>query len=303
MGYIILAIILGLVIVGGVLAAVFSTARVGGAVTAVMGVLVLVAVTLFASATQVDARAVAIETAFGHYNGTIGPGLHWIAPWASAEQFTTRLQPTKLSGKDAIEVTFSSGEAGQKIIGGGRGKFDLFIRWRISDGLGEHGAKALWNDYKTFDDVTNGLVDNDAKNATIEVANKYSAATATVSQEQIGEEVKARLTASLARYGVVVDSLAVTHVTLDSATQASVDRIFTSQQDIRRAQNDQTRAKIDAETVKIQNATGALSAEANQRRCLDILNNWNADKNGSIPATLNCDFGGTKTPIVVGQGK
>lgn len=298
--YIIFAVVLGLFILGGVLVAVFSTERFGGVVAAAVATVILVVVSLFASATQVDARAVAIETAFGHYNGTVGPGLHWIAPWASVEQFTTRLQPTKLDGKNAVEVTFSSGEAGQKIIGGGRGKFDVFIRWRISDGLGEHGAKALWNDYKSFDDVTNGLVDNDTKNITIEVANKYSAATATVSQEQIGQEIAQRLTQSLSRYGVIVDSLAVTHVTLDNSTQASVDRIFTSQQDIRRAQNDQTRAKIDAETVKIQNATGALSPEANQRRCLDILNNWSVDKNGLIPATLNCDFGGTKTPVLVG---
>lgn len=301
--YIIFAAIFGLVILGGVLVAVFSTERFGGTVVAVVATLILVIVTAIASATQVDARSVAIETAFGHYNGTLGPGLHWIAPWASVEPFTTRLQPTKLSGNDAIEVTFSSGEGDQKVIGGGRGKFDIFIRWRIDAGLGANGARALWNDYRTFDDVTNGLVDNDTKNVTIEVANKYSASVATVKQEEIGNEIATRLKSRLSRYGVVVDSIAVTHVTLDNATQASVDKIFASTQAIRQSQNDQTRAKIDAETVRIRNASGALSPEANQRFCLDVLNNWNVDKNGPAPATLNCNLSGSGSPVIVGQAK
>lgn len=316
MGYIFVASVLLLLTIGGVATAVFTAAgRRIGAIVAAVAVVLLAVITVFSSAQKIDARAVGIETSFGQYHGTLNSGLHWIAPWAEVEQFTTRLQPTDISGKQAVEVTFSSddaqtaadtgttGTAKAPVIGGGRGKFDLFVRWRINPGLGTDGAKLLWSDYKTFEDVTYGLVDKDAKNITIEVANTYAASTVTVSQEKIGAEIEARLAKSLARYGVVLDSFVVTHITLDNATQASVDKIFASRQDIRRAENDRQRAKIDADTVRIQNQQGALSPEANQRRCLDILNNWSVDKNGGIPATLNCDFGGAKTPVILGQTK
>src|SRR5690606_14567337 len=81
----------------------------------------------------------------------------------------------------------------------------------------------------------------------------------------------------------------------------AVDRLFTTQQDIKRAQNEQRRAEIDAETVRIREAEGALSPSANQRYCLEIVNAWDVAQNGPLPATFNCAMSGSgdSPPIIV----
>ena len=38
-----------------------------------------------------------------------------------------------------------------------------------------------------------------------------------------------------------------------------------------------------------------------QQNCLDIVAEWDASKRGPLPATFNCNFSGSSTPVIVGR--
>ena len=253
------------------------------------------AVWLMSSFTHVDHREVAIVTTFGKYDTVISEGgAHWLKPWSSVEKFDKTIQPTNI---EDVSVSFSDGgEDGRPRIGGGKGLIDNSTHWQMSGD--EEGAKLLWEKYRTFD-ATQAFVNRAARDATIEVANSYDAATAIISLDEMGGLVEESLREELDAYGIIVDSVKITAIDLDPGTQAAVDKLFTTQQDIQRARNEQIRAQVDAETVEIRERSGALSPAANQRYCLDLVNAWDVGKNGSLPATFNCNFGGNNDEVIV----
>lgn len=291
---------IGFLLVGTLLMTGAAKANDGPAVrTALVGVLAMALATLAFSAIKVDHREVAIVTSLGKYDSTISVGgLTLIKPWANAERFDQTIQTVELTD---ISVSFTDGSDNDELqeIGGGKGLLDGTVRWQISKDQENNGARSLWEKYRTFDAVNSSLVTRASRDAFIDVANDYPAGVAIISQDQIGKKVADKLTEELAPYGIVIDSVSVPAIDLDAGTQAAVDRIFTTQQDIQRAENEQIRAQIDAETVKIREAEGALSPAANQRFCLDLVNNWDVAKNGQLPATFNCNLGGTDPQVIV----
>ncbi|AZU97195.1 band-7-like membrane protein [Streptomyces phage Emma1919] len=283
MGYIVFAsifVLIGLIALGVGFAARNEPGVRRGAfgVTAGMFVLLLV-VTAFNSVTSVGARNVGIQTAFGRYQGTLDNGLQIIAPWSEHEDFSTQIQYLDLDGdkdSDGAEVTFA---------GGGRGVVMATPRWYIN----EKDAGQLWKKYKNFDNVRDQLVQSSAKASFRDVVKDYAPNEALVQTGKIANEVKANLEASLADDGVKIDSISIRTIRLDGRSQQSLDKIVQANNDIERAKAEQERAKIDAETAKIREKTGALKPEALQRYCLDVVNNWDVKKNGSLPAGFNCN--------------
>ncbi|WNN94705.1 band-7-like membrane protein [Streptomyces phage Phredrick] len=283
MGYIVFAsifVLIGLIALGVGFAARNEPGVRRGAfgVTAGMFVLLLV-VTAFNSVTSVGARNVGIQTAFGRYQGTLDNGLQIIAPWSEHEDFSTQIQYLDLDGEkdsDGAEVTFA---------GGGRGVVMATPRWYIN----EQDAGQLWKKYKNFDNVRDQLVQSSAKASFRDVVKDYAPNEALVQTGKIADEVKANLQASLADDGVKIDSISIRTIRLDGRSQQSLDKIVQANNDIERAKAEQERAKIDAETAKIREKTGALKPEALQRYCLDVVNNWDVKKNGSLPAGFNCN--------------
>lgn len=298
MFYIVVAAILLLLFLGGIVTAALSGSgnRAGGATVAGVSLVALLLTTLGFSSTTVDARAIAIQTSFGRYVGTLDNGYHLKAPWSHTEEFSTLINTADLNGgADSVPVTFK---------GGGSGHVNATVRWRISNS--SEGAKLLWSKYRTFEKVNTDLVLRSSKDAILNTANDYLPNDARTKQDEIAGKVKSSLESTLKRYGVQIDSVSILSMPLDHSTQASLDKIVSANNDIARARAEQTRAKIDAETAKIRERTGALSPAANQRYCLDIVNNWLANKNGTLPATFSCDFldkNTDKTPVIVNSGK
>lgn len=293
-------------------ATLFSTEKGVGLGGLVATVLIFGLVTVVFSATTVDARSVGIATAFGRYQGTLKPGLQFTAPWVSVEEFTTRLQDTDLNDKDgsknSVYVSFSAPKAvdakGNLVAnqtdqaGGGNGNISAVVRWQISDDQSNAGAKRLWEKYKTFDDVSNRLVLSESQEAVADIANDYTAGIASVNQTLIGDKVQENLAQRLRPYGIIVDSVSVKGVDLDGPTKASLQRIVDNINKTQAAIEEQKRAKVDNETAKLRQQTGALSKQANERYCLDIVNQWDVSKNGALPATFNCGLGATAGTLV-----
>lgn len=260
---------------------------------------VLLVWTLVCSVTTVSPRSVAVETAFGKYAGTLPPGVHLIAPWADTEELSTSIQtidlPTDLANSKTLDVNFT---------GGGHGTISAQVRWHIAT---EQKARDLWAKYRTFDRVKEQLVTSDAADSFRVVLGNYTPVNARAGENlrPITQAVQHDLNHNLAYDGVAIDSIAVRSIALDGPTQQSIEATVTATQDIERAKAEQQRAEIDARTAQLRERTGALSPAANQRYCLDLVNKWDVNKNGPLPATFNCALGGSSgsTPVIVGNDK
>lgn len=279
--FIVLAIVFLLLILGGVGYSLVTKEKAGFGVAG--GVLILfLIITGFMSFTKVDARAVGIQTGFGKYQDTLGNGPHFLAPWSETEQFSTQVQYLDLDdtdgdGNDSVSVTFK---------GGGGGQVSLTPRWRID----ENKAENLWKKYRTFDKVRDQLVNSSSKDSVRVVVSKYTPNEARDGENlrPIAEQIQADLAKSLQDDGVIIDSVSIKKIQLDSRSQNSLDKIVEANNNIERAKAEQERAKIDAETVKIREKSGSLSPQANERYCLEMMNNWDVKKNGHLPAGFTC---------------
>lgn len=292
MTYLVFAILLLLVVVvGAIVAAVNrkgSDGRIGGFVTVGISLFLLLLITFIASINTVGARSVGVETAFGRYDGTLRNGFHLTAPWVSVEQFSTRVQYLHLVKDEAVNVTYSGGGSGQVIA---------TVRWRITDA----GAKNLWTRYRSFDNVRDNLVTQQARDSYRVVMGQYVPADAIAGRNlrTIDGKVKADLDQQLSADGIIIDSVSTQHVALDANAQQGLNQIVKANADIQRAQVEQQRAIIDAKTAEIRQKAGSLSEANLQRYCLEIVNSWDVKKNGELPATFNCNFSGGSGSVVI----
>lgn len=289
MFYLILAGVLALVLVGGILFALFAGEydRAGGVGTAIVAFLLLVAVTIGFSVTTVGARAVGIETAFGRYERTLSNGFHFKAPWASVEEFSTQIQPLD---RENLPVGYE---------GGGNGDVDVTVRWTIDP----EAAENLWKKYRTFDNVRDQLVSSTVNDSLRAVLGQYTPNEAKAGENlrPITQAVVNDLTTNLADDGIEIDSVSIKNIALDDATQRSISKTVTAAQDVERAKQEQERAKIDAETARIREQSGSLSRQSLVRYCLEVTNSWDVSKNGPLPATWNCL--GNSTDVLVNSGR
>lgn len=302
MFFFIALVLLGLVALGGLAAGVFGKTRTNsygdslpvkriGFAVAGAALILLGIVSVFTSATVVGARSVGVETSFGQYKGTLNPGLHFIAPWANVESFSTRVQYLNLDSRDGgpnIRVKYD---------GGGGGNADAVVRWRIT----EPGAKLLWEKYKTFDNVRDQLVDSSSQDSFRVILGGYAPVDAIAGKNirPVSLAVKTDLTSSVTDDGVYVDSVSLKNVTLDADVQKTLDRAVSAAGLVVVATQEQNRAVIDAQTAKIRENGGSLTPAALQRYCYEVTNSWDVHKNGQLPATWNCATNSSSTPVIV----
>jgi regulator of protease activity HflC (stomatin/prohibitin superfamily) len=281
-GFIIVSIVLGLAFLISVGFAFVST---GGKIAAVASVVLWFLMLGIFSATTVSARSVGIQTGFGKYQKTLDNGFHWTNPTSSVEEFSTQIQTLYLDGgNDSDDNVVHVPRVNVTYKGGGQGSIAATVSWKISD----KEAKALWERYRSFKRVQKELVQNSAEAAVRDAANKYIPTDAQAKGNEISEAVATQLASDFAKYGVEIDRVRVTNVGLDEKTQASIEKVVIAQQDLARAELERQKAETEAKTAKIREQSGILSEQANKRFCLDVTNNWDAGKNGQLPAGWNC---------------
>lgn len=258
--------------------------------------IVLAGWTILNAATTVSPRAVGIQTAFGKYVSTMPAGFHWTSPWSGVEEFPTQVQFLELNsatdkGKGGVEVNYQ---------GGGKGVVDATVRWRIDD----KNAEDLWRKYRDFDKVRDQLVLSSSRDSLRVIVGGYAPNDARAGENlrKITGAAQTDLGNQLRDDGVRIDSISVTGVFLDDATQRSIEQIVQAEAAVKKAEADRDRAKIDNETANLRAKSAALSAGALQRYCLDVTNSWDQSKNGPLPATWSCLVQTPVTPTIgVGQ--
>lgn len=291
--FIAVTVILGLILLACLASPLFT----GSGLTAgfaIVPIVLFVIATLAMSFTKVDARSVGIETSYGKYVSTLSNGPHWIAPWASVEEFSTQIQPLHMEKDNAVPVAFK---------GGSSGDVSVVIRWKIEDA----GAENLWKKYKTFDNVRDQYVESESKNSFRDVFSQYNPVDAIdgTNLSKITTDVQNQLGKVLGTNGISIDSVSVTNVHLGDQAQASLNRIVSANAETQTAEAQQNTAKIQAETAAIQAQT--QTPETLLRHCLDIVQSWDAGKQGPLPATFNCagidGNAGAQAPVIVNAGK
>ena len=309
MFYLILAGFLGFVFLCALGGFLFTKSVEAAGVAGVAFVLLAVVTIIFGS-NIIPARTVAIQTTFGTNPVALDSGYHFLAPWSETERFETLLQPLDLNDKDgsqgnSVNVTFSAPKIADNKdatdeAGGGKGKINAVINWRIMDGDNQdkQGAVRLWNVYKTFDRVSNELVRAKAQTMVMDVAQDFPAGVASVNNSKIASEVKVRLGDTLKPYGIEVVDVSVYGVDLDSATQASLQKIVDNINRTRAYEEELKGAQVQSKILEEQKRSGQLSEESQTRFCLNILNSWDVKTNGPAPATLNCGLGEKATTVL-----
>lgn len=230
-----------------------------------------VVLVLLLSSTIVSARSVGIETTLGKYTRTLDNGFHWKNPISKVEEFPTTSQYLD----SQAPITFD---------GGGSGTQDLTVRWTIrADEAGK-----LWEKYRSFENVRDQLVTPTVKDSVRAVFANYTPVDARSGDNvrKISEEITNDLAHTLAPSGINVESISLTGTALDDTAQKSLDRVIEAQSNIQRAEADLERAKVDAQADAARNKN--ITDENLVSRCLEVTNNWDANKNGQLPATWNC---------------
>lgn len=287
MGFIVFTVILAVALLISVIAAFVSTA---GKIAIPVVIVAFFGVLMAFSATTVSARSVGIETGFGKYRSTLDNGFHWTSPTSSVEEFSTQVQTLRLdNSKDA------AGNTDVPFKGGGKGKADVTINWQISG----KNAQQLWERFKSFENVRDNLVTANARNEIRKAVGAKTAneALAGESLDPMAATAKSGLQKATEEFGVEIVDVKFTNIDVDDATRASIQKVLAAQQDIERAKADEQRAIIDARTAKLRETSGVLSAGGLQRYCLEVMNSWDAGKNGPLPAGFNC-FSGSNVGLV-----
>lgn len=284
---IIVLVILGLVILGGLASAFLGEgdSRAGGIATVVIGVLLFALTWVVSSAFYVEAREVAIIHEFGKSTGTATTGLRWDTPWSEVSKFSTANQPLDFDGENE-RIKFNL--AGSDNTSEGEAWVNLNASWQIT---GDETAKSLWADRKEFERVRNEVALPNIKSAIIGTMGRYNAQKANDSANvpEFNKVLFEEVNKSVNHLGIKVEGIAVTRVDLSDAVKAKLEQKNSDKIQNDRAVIQQQTAKTEAETNRIKQQQ--LSDLVIKNNCLELTNNWNAAKNGPLPAGWNCMAG------------
>lgn len=290
MGYIIFALILGIIAALGFIVSRKSPNRderrggiaVGCAASAAAVILILIG-----SITTISANTVGVVTAYGKYKGIEPSGLHWLAPWDDVEEFGTRIQPLEMDG------------VGIRFEGNSGGTANLLVEWRIQSDS-EPSIRQLWSDYRTFDAIQNRVVQSRARNALNVTLAGYSPNDGVSGASIVAIQNKTReiMQQDLRGTGVIVERVTVRQIDPDAGSQDRINKQVQANADLARLPVNQEIA--DREAIIARTRASTQTPGTLQQNCLDIVDGWDVSKRGPLPATFNCAFAAPQSPVVVG---
>ncbi|WAL67103.1 SPFH domain-containing protein [Amycolatopsis cynarae] len=245
-----------------------------------------------ATFTTVSANAVGIVTAFGKPVGTVSSGAHFLAPWDSVEEFTTRIQVTQRlydqnkgdqPGQDCVEVN---------LAGGAKACADMTIRYVIN----ANDAVDLWKRYGSFDSVRDSFLRSATDNAAKIVYGQYQPQEAISGDAlpAITQKMTAELTKQLSSSGLTLVAVAPGQLHLDPGVQNRLNGILDAQTQTTIAQ--QNLAKNQAQAAANQALTNSLSEPILVQECLDAAKEIK-------PTYFNCFPGGSSGTPLINIGK
>lgn len=126
-----------------------SSARIGTRAAGAAAILLGVICFFLSTTTTVGPSDVGIETAFGHVNGDLTPGIHLVAPWENVTVWDDSVQQAQFANTRG-----SSGCLQIRIAGQQSACLDVNIFWRDNPA----GSDAQFREYRTFPRVSDAYM-------------------------------------------------------------------------------------------------------------------------------------------------
>lgn len=215
----------------------------GTIIVALLGVIC----TVISSFNIVSTRNVGIITSFGRPEGERGAGVAWVAPWQKVTEMDAAIQLQSFQGS-----SYDSPDSAVKVrLGNNSAAFvESNLNWRIK----EDAAGKMFQDYRTFDNIRQNLVDKQLQVALSKEFSKFNPQTqvdtvdptkpTTVpAQNQganlpvIADTVKADLQHAVGTEIEIID-VRIPGIFYDSATQQRIDAFNQKVQETKNAQQD-----------------------------------------------------------------
>lgn len=293
-GFIVLLVFLcigAFALIGGILAMVFSEsgsdARGGGGILAGVGLFLtlLTGIIIFVEAyEQVPARTVSVETKSGKPVSVLNNGGHMIAPWAKTQNFDATVQSL------TVDQTVRLKNNTTAVV-------DVSVQWQIDPNT---NFLALYNNYRTFDNVRDNVVKRQMAVALNEQFANFdplgaidkTTGASTVAVAEFAKPVEAQLIAAMPG-GLVIRSVAIVRISYSAELEKNIDAIIAAAAQTRVAEQQEL---TNAAQAKANSALGTPSAGTYQQNCLNIIQTA-MQKNYQLPAGFNCS--GTAAGVVV----
>lgn len=233
---------------------------------------------------QVGARTVSVETKSGKPVSVLNNGGHMIAPWAKTANFDATIQ----SIKEPVWVRLKNNTKAQ---------VDVSVQWKIDP---DNQFLALYNNYRTFDNVKNNVVQ---RQLAVALNNQFAewdplavidktTGTASVSVTDFAAPVETAMKTQMPA-GLVLISVAVVGIDYSTSVQENLDLVTKQAAQTLVAQNLEQTNKAQAAA----NAALGNGQQAYQQNCLDVTKaaiaakvalpaSWNCNNAGSLPLTV-----------------
>ena len=205
-------------------------------VPVIVATIAFVLVSLFLSATTVQAGYVGVVLTFGRVEpGVLQPGFHFVVPIAQKiVQIDTRVLPHEFKEIDAASKELQT----VKLTG------------TMNYHLEPSRAGEL---YQTVGlDFANKVIDPAFNDFIKEVVPQYPVTEILAKRDEIRAKAKERLGNNLQRYGIVVDDIYISNIAFSDEYQAAIEQKQTAQQKVETEQQILRQKQIQAEQVVVE---------------------------------------------------
>lgn len=229
----------------------------------------------FSSFTTVSTKNVAIVTTFGHPDGELSNGAHFIAPWSKTTEMPANVQTDQYLGNSDNDTSNSQQPcmdvriANQSIT-----CVEVTIRWRIVPG----SAPELFRDYKTFEHVRDSLVTLNLKSSLNTAFADYNPLAilqeGKVPQDvltQVGGQVLNELAGEIGKQ-IEILQIIIPLVHFDQTTQVNINAFQAAVANTRIATQNVQTAKQQAQANEILSASLEKAGQGVLiSKCLDLV--------------------------------
>lgn len=276
-----------------------------GGVTAVVLVIVAALFFLPPGIHDTPSRSVDVPITFGKAGSPLTPGFHWLMPWTSTENISTKVQ-TDNYNQDSNIQNYTGTCITVRLADGQEGCADVSISYQVKDSAGTQ----LYLDYgsggNVMSQIQSTLVYRSVRDGLNNTLQNYNPITDALQSQSSGTsqfsefdpQVVSYLNKNIGNYVGIV-SFDLNYVHFSSEVQSQLDGIQTKQGQL---QQEKEQLLINQATAAANQAlvskTGNLSSAQLQQECLTIIQKAEAD-NYPLPATFgNCVTSSSGSVIV-----
>lgn len=283
----------------------FRAPRIIAAIPVLFAALVLV----FSSTTMIQAKNVGVLTTFGKPSGSLGPGLHFKAPWQKVTELDGTKITNKYEGDKSVEVRIGDGTTA---------RVKTAIRWSI---VGEK-ADEIYANYRSDDvneTVKDSLVETVFSNALnqvfgtynptadLKVVNPNAKGSTEVNfvpdYDALAKAVTESMESRVAETGgyIQIDFITISGLHLSETTQSKINEF---QAEVAKTQVAlQKKATADAQAAANRTLSSSVSNNPNVlvSRCLDTFQQMVEEKQ-EVPAGFTC-WPGSRQDMVLGTNR